>query len=453
MSRKPDVHVPTLPLPLEKAEEVRMLLEQVLGNRLFRSSRRCQILLRYITEQTLAGETSSLKERTLGIEVFGRAADYDTSQDPIVRASAAEIRKKLAQYYQEPGHESETRIELLSGSYIAEFHFIGSGNGSGAASVAGVAGVVAPSQPLLPASKPGVVAPSQPLLPTSEPDAPAPSRMRYAAIAGGAAAAVALLIMAFTLALPGWRRSDLDELWSPVLKAAGTVLICVGQPVAYNLRSAQAQDAMQGFEAPQPPGSPSAQRVIREQDLIILADRYVALGDAVCLVHLTSLLDRYRKPYRIRGERSTSFADLRDTPAVLIAAFDNPWTLRTAGQLRFTFSKDSAHDTDMVRDRQHPENTEWKLTQAWPNWDIPNDYAIVSRILDTTTDRPVVIAAGITQYGTMAAGEFLTSPEYFSEAVRQFPRDWQKKNLQIVLRVPVVHRISGRPRILATHVW
>src|SRR5450432_360868 len=431
MSRKPSVLGPPTQMPPEKVEEVR-------DSHLFRGSRRCQTLLRQITEQTLAGETSSLKERTLGIDVFGRTPDYDTSQDPIVRASAAEIRKKLAQYYQEPGHESETRIELLSGSYIAEFHFIGSGNGSGAASVASV---------------PGVVATSQPLLPASEPDAPAPSRMRYAAIAGGAAAAVALLIMAFTLALPGWRRSDLDELWSPVLKAAGTVLICVGQPVAYNLRSAQAQDAMQGFEAPQPPGSPSAQRVIREQDLIILADRYVALGDAVCLVHLTSLLDRYRKPYHIRGERSTSFADLRDTPAVMIGAFDNPWTLRTAGPLRFTFSKDTAHETDMVLDRQHPENREWTLTGAWPNWDIPADYAIVSRILDTTTDRPVMIAAGITQYGTMAAGEFLSSPEYFEEAVRQFPRDWQKKNLQIVLRVPVVHRMSGRPRILATYVW
>ena len=221
----------------------------------------------------------------------------------------------------------------------------------------------------------------------------------------------------------------------------------MGQPVAYNLKSAQAQDAIQGL------GTPSEHAPIREQDLLILWDRYVALGDAVCLVHLTSLFERYGKAYRIRGERSTSFADLRDTPAVLIAAFDNPWTLRTAGQLRFTFVKDSAHDTDMVHDRQHPENKEWKLTGAWPNWDIPNDYAIVSRILDTTTDRPVVIAAGITQYGTMAAGEFLSSPEYFAEAVRQFPRDWQKKNLQVVLRVPVVHRTSGRPRILATYVW
>jgi hypothetical protein len=30
------------------------------------------------------------------------AADYDTNQDPIVRASAAEIRKRIAQHYHEP---------------------------------------------------------------------------------------------------------------------------------------------------------------------------------------------------------------------------------------------------------------------------------------------------------------------------------------------------------------
>ena len=41
-----------------------------------------------------------------------------------MRASAGEIRKKLAQYYQEGGHETEVRIELPSGSYLAEFHFI-----------------------------------------------------------------------------------------------------------------------------------------------------------------------------------------------------------------------------------------------------------------------------------------------------------------------------------------
>src|ERR1035437_4925643 len=87
MSRKPDAHAPTFPLPPEKAEEVRTLLEQVMGSTLFRGRRLREILLRHIPERTLAGDTSSLKERILGIAVFGRAPDSAPSQAPIVGAS------------------------------------------------------------------------------------------------------------------------------------------------------------------------------------------------------------------------------------------------------------------------------------------------------------------------------------------------------------------------------
>jgi len=412
MSRKPDLQVPTQRLPPEKADMVRAELERLLGSPLFRGSRRCHTLLRRITEQSIAGEVDSLKERALGADVFGRPVDYDTGDDPIVRASAAEIRKKLAQYYQEAGHETETRIELPSGSYLAEFHFNS----------------------------------EKPIAPVSPPPGKPRTKPRQRTIV--AIAAAALLLVAATVAAIDWRHSDLDDLWGPVLKAPGTVLVCVGVQAAYNLRSAQAQDEIQGIIQ-----APSARPPIREDDLVLLRDRYLAIDDALCLVRLTSLLERYRKPYRIRAERSMSFADLRDTPAVLIGAFDNPWTLRTADQLRFTFRKDSQLDTGLVFDRQHPENTQWKLTRYWPNWDMPVDYAIVTRMLDTTTDRPVIIAAGLTQYGTVGAGEFVSNPAYFSEAARRLPNDWKRKNLQIVLSVPVVNRISGRPRILATHVW
>ena len=414
MSRKPDLQVPTQRLPPEKAETVRAELERLLASPLFRGSRRCHNLLRRITEQSIAGEIDSLKERALGVDVFGRPIDYDTGDDPVVRASAAEIRKKLAQYYQEAGHESETRIDLPSGSYLAEFHFN--------------------------SEKPAALVP-----------APQTRRRRRTLVAIAVGVSVLLLVGA-TLAAISWRRSDLDELWGPVLKTPGTVLVCVGVQAAYNLRSAQAQDEIQGI-IPAQPGASAARPPIREEDLILLRDRYVAIDDALCLVRLTALLERYRKPYRIRAERSMSFADLRDTPAVLIGAFDNPWTLRTADQLRFTFRKDSQQDTGLVYDRQHPENTEWKLARYWPNWDVPVDYAIVTRMVDTTTDRPVIIAAGLTQYGTVGAGEFVSNPVYFSEAARRLPNDWHKRNLQIVLSVPVVNRISGRPRILATHVW
>jgi hypothetical protein len=421
MSRKADLQIPTPRLPPEKAEEIHTELERVLASPPFRNSRRCQTLLRRITEQTIAGETDSLKERALGVEVFGRAADYDTSQDPVVRASAAEIRKKLAQYYQEAGPHSETRIELLPGSYLAEFHF-----GSDRRATA----------------TPSEVAPAPIAIPKPQ--------KRTAALIATAAAVVLILTVGLTVAR--WPSSDLDDFWGPVLKTPGTVLLSVGLQAAYNLRSAAAQDEIQGIIQPQS-GAAERHLPIREDDLVLLRDRYVALDDALCLVRLTSLLEKYHKPYRIRAERSTSFADLRDTPSVLIGAFDNRWTLRTADQLRFTFRKDSEQDTGMVQDSQNPDNDRWKLAKYWPNWDVPVDYAIVTRMVDTTTDRPVIIAAGLTQYGTIGAGEFISNPEYFSEAARRLPKDWQKRNLQIVLSVPVVNRISGRPRILASHVW
>jgi len=411
MSRKPDLKSSPPGLPPEKASTVLAQLERILSSPQFRGSRRCQGLLRYIVEQTVVGDTAQLKERVLGIEVFEREPDYDTSQDPVVRATAGEIRKKLAQYYQEPGHESEPRIDLLAGSYIAEFP-------------TGANGTPAPAEP---------------------------DKSPWLRI-GLSVAVAGVVVLVLTLMSPRWKDTELQGLWRPVLSAPGTVLISLGQPIVYNLRSNQAQDEIQGIGTVPPSAGPEPDYILKK-DLVILPDRYVAMGDVICLVHLAAVFEKYGKPYRIRGERSTTFADLRETPAVLIGGFDNQWTLHAVGQLRFAFEKDSAHATDFVRDRQHPENTDWKLTGAWPYWDVKTDYAIVSRIVDTTTDRPVVIAAGITHYGTMAAGEFLTNPEYFAEAAAKLPKGWQRKNLQFVLRIPVVNRAGGHPQVLAVQVW
>ena len=54
-------------------------------------------------------------------EVFGRRVDYDTNEDPIVRARAAEVRKRLAQYYVGEGMAALIRIEICPGSYLATF--------------------------------------------------------------------------------------------------------------------------------------------------------------------------------------------------------------------------------------------------------------------------------------------------------------------------------------------
>ncbi len=98
-------HIPT-------PEAAREQLERLLASPHFASSPRCQMLLRYVVEQTIRGNAESLKERNLGIEVFKRDVDYDTNANPVVRVAASEVRKKLAQYYFESDSQWQIRIEI-----------------------------------------------------------------------------------------------------------------------------------------------------------------------------------------------------------------------------------------------------------------------------------------------------------------------------------------------------
>src|SRR5579885_3585731 len=88
-------------VPTTDAERdlIRQQLSRILADPAFSNSKRYPKLLKYIVEETLAGREEHLKERTLGIEVFGRNPSYDTNQDPVVRTSAAQVRHRLAQYY------------------------------------------------------------------------------------------------------------------------------------------------------------------------------------------------------------------------------------------------------------------------------------------------------------------------------------------------------------------
>src|SRR5215471_2253613 len=95
-------------------------LEQILASAAFRNSKRYAAVLRYVVERALEGNPDGLKERTIGVDVFGRPADYDTASDHAVRSAMAEVRKRLAQYYQD-GEHSDLRIEIQPGSYIPQF--------------------------------------------------------------------------------------------------------------------------------------------------------------------------------------------------------------------------------------------------------------------------------------------------------------------------------------------
>jgi hypothetical protein len=411
------------PLPPKISEtDVRVQLEHIRSSQPFRSSRRCVLFLDFVVQAALEGRLEALKERTLGVEVFGRDPNYDTNQDPVVRGAANEVRKRLAQYYQIAGHERELKIDLPAGSYSPEFHST---------------------------SDTSVLEPS-----------PAKSnfnRERRLWFYGLVALAV---VATGLLSLP--RRSTkaqsvVDQFWAPILGSPGSVLLCVGQPKVYNFLEPLESEVTKKLPGPGQPrlpqGHPDGQLSIDLSRVVPMWDRYIAIGDAICLSDLAGLLTGKGRAYHIRGGASTSFADLRENPTVLIGAFTNDWTLRLTGELRFSLQRNQNGGSPHVHDRLDPSNHKWQLTNEWPDWKMPVDYAIVSRLLDPTTGKVAVSAAGITQYGTAAAGEFLTNPEYLSRAIRQAPRDWQHMNIQVVLATNVIGGTAGPPQVLATQFW
>ena len=85
--------------------------------------------------------------------------------------------------------------------------------------------------------------------------------------------------------------------------------------------------------------------------------------------------------------------------------------------------------------------------------EITEDYAIVSRVLNSKTGTTVITAAGIGHAGTRAAAEFLCNPQSISALAKTLPQGWERKNLQIVLHTNVINQLPSAPDVVAIYYW
>lgn len=104
----------------ETIAALRQHVQEIVDGAAFKGSHRSAQFLVYIVEKAIAGSFESLKERMIGMELFGRSPAYDTGEDAIVRVTASDVRKRLLQHYGRNGTASEFRIGVPLGSYIPE---------------------------------------------------------------------------------------------------------------------------------------------------------------------------------------------------------------------------------------------------------------------------------------------------------------------------------------------
>ncbi len=215
------------PKSRQDEEEILQEMEEVLASPQFCNSKRYPALLRYVVQSTLSGHSDLLKERTLGVEIFHRPADYDTNADTVVRYTAGEVRKRLSLYYHD--HKSRLQISLPSGSYVPEF-------------LCNHEEVDTPSEPS-PLAHTDV-----PPMTSSDFESTAPVTITHPQVSDHsipvtttrkwqrptlwiAAASVALLLLLGAFAWQHGRshaQTALQEFWAPVLSESNTTLICSG---------------------------------------------------------------------------------------------------------------------------------------------------------------------------------------------------------------------------------
>lgn len=418
------------------AEEIRSHLERIFASPAFRASKRCHRFLKYVVMQTLDGKASTLKERTLAVEVFDRSSSWDSGDDTIVRVGAREVRKRLAQFYTSAEGTSERiRIELHSGSYVPEFVVVEPGTG-----------LADTSMRTAEALPPSALTPL--LVPAGEPRQPR-RRVLWPI--------VLLLLCAVLLGvalLTGSRQSPFDQFWAPFWKAPNPVLIAMANPLVYHpsYHASRLNNAKLG------PNPMLEQRILQlppdelnGSDMIPVTDQYVGFGDAAVATQVAALLANHGRETRLRLGSKVEFDDFHEGPAVLIGGFTNRWALEFTRKMRFHFGYD-AQGAVAILDAMHPEHA-WSIPEKKADGSAPQDYILVCRLANSPSGKAMIIAAGITMFGTEAAGHFLTAPDRLNEALRHIGPNWRTRNVEIVFHAKVIDNSPSASEVVASYIW
>jgi hypothetical protein len=413
-------------------------LERIVRSKHFRNSKRYPTFLRFVVEQTLAGKTETLKERTLGVDVFARPNHYDTNEDPIVRVTAGEIRKRIAQYYQEPGHEEELRIDLPLGSYVP--HFLPATHPISIAEPHNQRDPSDASIAIASGLEHEMVGPQATGLAAKQSVAVVMGGWRKALLSGLLISLVTITAVAGILLRNRWKDQGINYFWRPIIAAGPPALIVIGvhslnergQDEVPNVHSSSTRDGQENMLA------------------AMVRSDMIPVSDIVSYSEITDLLTRRTHTYRTKGSADTTLEDLRQGPVILIGGLDNVWTKRLVAPLRYSFFAPTQLESE-IRDSKDPSHV-WKFDNMQLVSGDSRDYAIVASYFDSTIGQHVLVVAGIGKAGTQAAAEFVTSDQDLKSWLRE-ERVPRGKNVELVLSTEILDGQPGPPHVVASSIW
>lgn len=390
---------------------VRAELETILGSEQFRSSGRYPAFLRHVVEKTLNGEIADLKERTLGLEVFHRDSTYNTSEDPVVRVCGSEVRRRIAQFYQQADRHHAIHIELPPGGYVPQFWRV-------------LPAEEAPP-PLEPENSAQAPSAEEPVATTQGVGRSVRLRLRSSVlpfIAGALAALLIVLILRAsepTTAFPPW---PLSGLFNNGNQPVNVVVSDINFGLA-RLLADQSLTLQQYLSPAYRSGALMMNHNRTEAGDAHLVDYLsssvlTSYADAKVVLLLAQVSGEPRNRLVVRSARSLTPHDFDQGEFVLVGGpASNPWVSYFQDKLNFRDHRGEPNGADEpCYDNVHPKAGEQKsYCSSRSTGGAGVGYATISFVPLPDGNGNALILQGLHQEDTEAAGNFLADPDLRQE--------------------------------------
>ncbi len=410
---------------VSSAAALREHLREVLESPAFRGSKRCQQFLRHIVENAIGSHYDYLKERTLGVELFGRSPTYDTGEDAIVRVTASDVRKRLHQFYAETS--SSFRIEIPSGSYAPEFH-----------KVADATAVSAPAPPVNEVQPPRRK--MRPLL-------------RYAVCA---AAAIAVLSCVWLWTGHG-RLSPRNVLpWSDLFRHERPVQVVFADPDISTIQEllgfqiSLSEYANRQFVREIESVGPDLQRALRS-----LRGVNVPIVDAAIALDIAALAGASAARLKVHPARALQLRDVKteDDFIFLGSPHSNPWTTLFQDQMDFDFVYDANLRREVIRNKRPRKGELAVYAPTAGGFDTGQAFAVMAFVGNPSQTGHVLLLAGTNAEGTEAAGKLASNLDVLSGNLRKCGIDPAAPpvHFELLLQVRTMAGSSNTFGVIACH--
>ncbi|MEA3006501.1 MAG: hypothetical protein QOI94_1770 [Acidobacteriaceae bacterium] len=425
-------------------------VKEVIEGEAFKGSHRSGQFLAYIVEESIAGRLTALKERVIGVKLFGRDPSYDTGEDAIVRVTASDVRRRLLQHYGKYGFTSEFRISLPLGSYIPEIT-------REPLNTAGVRTPLAvPELPVaapVPVTAPHVVGPIE----TPEPDTRRGIRWLLFAVLVIGCNAVLWGIFWSHFSRPGSTPVSILP-WPAFFQAPRSTKLITSDPNIVEIQEVTGSTVSLSDYANQRfipnIGSLSPQVISFCRD-ILRGDKAAAV-DARVIASIAELAQSASKKINVQVARDVRLSDLYtdDNFIFLGSPLSNPWTTLFNDRLDFRFVFDGKSHQEVIRNVHPLPGEPSSYVPTAKGWATGQSFATISFVQNPGKDGQVLILAGANGEGTAAAGELVTNGPGLSAALQHCGISSARpvRHFQLLLRLNTMAGSPSNVDVLACHI-